>query len=49
MRYAYKYRLSPTPAVERELQRHIGICRQAYNHFLHELRDADEYLTRYEM
>ena len=49
MRYAYKYRLSPTPAVERELQRHIDICRQTYNHFLHELRGADGYLSRYEM
>ena len=49
MRYAYKYRLSPTPTVERELQRHIDICRQAYNHFLHELREADEYLSRHEM
>jgi putative transposase len=49
MRHAYKYRLSPTSAVKRELQRHIDICRQAYNHFLHELRGADGYLSRYEM
>ena len=49
MRYAYKYRLSPTPTVERELQRHIDVCRQAYNHFLHELREADGYLSQYEM
>ena len=49
MRYAYRYRLSPTPAIKRELQRHIDICRQAYNHFLHELREADGYLSQYEM
>ena len=49
MRYAYKYRLSPTSATERELQRHIDICRQAYNHFLHELREANDSLSRYQM
>ena len=49
MRHAYKYRLSPTFVVKRELQRHIDICRQAYNHFLHKLRGADGYLSRYEM
>jgi putative transposase len=49
MRYAYKYKLSPTPAVERELLRHIDICRQAYNHFLHEINESEDHLSRYEM
>jgi putative transposase len=49
MRYAYKYRLSPDSTVEEELDRHVDVCRQAYNHFLTELREADEYLSRYEM
>ena len=40
MRYNYKYRLSPNPAIERELERHVDICRQTYNHFLYELNHA---------
>jgi putative transposase len=37
------------PSVERELERHVDICRQVYNHFLHELRNSEEPLSRYQM
>jgi putative transposase len=49
MRYNYKYRLSPGSAVEEELERHVDICRQVYNHFLHKLHHAKEHLSRYKM
>jgi len=49
MRYTHKYRLLPDPAVEAELDRHVDICRQVYNHFLHELGETEEHLSRYQM
>ncbi|WP_199241344.1 helix-turn-helix domain-containing protein [Halorubrum sp. ASP121] len=32
MYYAYKYRLKPSDAHRKELDRHRDICRQLYNH-----------------
>ena len=34
MYYAYKYRLKPSDAHRKELDRHLDICRQLYNHAL---------------
>jgi len=45
MNYNYRYRINPNEAVESELERHIDTCRQLYNHYLHELRNTDEYLS----
>ncbi|MFB6164462.1 MAG: RNA-guided endonuclease InsQ/TnpB family protein [Haloarculaceae archaeon] len=45
MNYNYRYRIDPDEAVEAELERHLDICRQLYNHFLYELRNTDGYLS----
>ena len=35
MYYAYRYRLNPSNAHRKELERHRDICRQVYNHSLY--------------
>ena len=42
MQYNYKYRLTPSEAIRKELQRHIDVCRQLYNHCLYELNESDD-------
>jgi putative transposase len=49
MHYSYRYRIEPDEVVEAELERHIDICRQLYNHFLYELRNTAEYLSHIAM
>ena len=49
MLHTYRYRLSPSTTVELELERHVDICRQAYNHILYELNHSEEHLSRYQM
>jgi hypothetical protein len=42
MRKTFRYRLYPTPAQERRLERQLEECRWLYNHLLAERRDAWE-------
>lgn len=47
MNYNYKYRLDPPTAIAAELQRHVDICRQLYNHCLYTLNKSDNIPSRY--
>lgn len=49
MRYNYKYRISPSPAVEQKLEWHIDICRQLYNHLRRKVNRADDVPSRFRM
>ncbi|TYT61753.1 RNA-guided endonuclease InsQ/TnpB family protein [Natrialba swarupiae] len=42
MYYAYKYRLEPSDAQRKELDRHRDICRQLYNHTRYRLNEYRE-------
>ncbi|SEH53490.1 putative transposase [Halopenitus malekzadehii] len=42
MYYAYKYRLKPSDAHRKELDRHRDICRQLYNHTLYRLNEYQD-------
>jgi putative transposase len=46
---SYKYRLYPSEQDKEELEKHLDLCRQVYNHFLEELNEADEIPSKYEM
>jgi len=46
---SYKYRLYPSEQDEEELEKHLDLCRQVYNHFLEELNEAEEIPSRYEL
>lgn len=46
---SYKYRLYPSEEDKEELERHLDVCRQVYNHFLEELNEVDEIPSRYEL
>lgn len=46
---SYKYRLYPSEQDKEELERHLELCRQVYNHFLEELNEAEEIPSRYEL
>jgi putative transposase len=50
MQYNYKYRLTPDEAIRKELCHHIDVCRQLYNHCLHELNKSDDGIpARYDL
>lgn len=49
MNRSYKYRLYPSAQDKEELEKHLDLCRQVYNHFLEELNEADETPSKYEM
>ncbi|AXG09371.1 RNA-guided endonuclease InsQ/TnpB family protein [Haloplanus rubicundus] len=49
MHYNYKYRLTPSEALEEELLHHVDTCRQLYNHVHHLLNEADDIPARYEV
>jgi putative transposase len=42
VRRTHKYRLKPSDDTAEKLDRHRGICRQAYNHFLHRLNRVED-------
>jgi hypothetical protein len=46
MYYAYKYRLKPSEAHRKELDRHRDICRQLYNHALYRFDQIPDDLQR---
>jgi putative transposase len=46
---SHKYRLYPSEQDEKELEKHLELCRRVYNHFLEELNEADEIPSKYEM
>lgn len=46
---SYKYRLYPSEQDKEELDKHLDLCRQVYNHFLEELNEAEEIPSRYEL
>ncbi len=37
-----KFRLYPSKQQEEELEKHLELCRQVYNHFLEQLNESDE-------
>jgi len=49
MNRSYKYRLYPSEQDKEELEKHLDLCRQVYNHFLEELNEADGIPSRYEL
>lgn len=49
MNRSYKYRLYPSEQDKEELEKHLDLCRQVYNHFLEELNEAEEIPSRYEL
>lgn len=49
MKLSYKYRLYPSEQDKEELDKHLDLCRQVYNHFLEELNEAEEIPSRYEL
>jgi len=46
---SYKYRLYPSEQDKEELEKHLDLCRQVYNHFLEELNEAEEIPSRYKL
>jgi putative transposase len=46
---SYKFRLYPSEKDEDELEKHLEVCRQVYNHFLEKLNEADEIPSRYDL
>jgi len=48
MLLSQKYRLYPSKQQEAELEKHLELCRQVYNHFLEQLNEADEIPSEYE-
>lgn len=49
MNRSYKYRLYPSEQDKQELEKHLDLCRQVYNHFLEELNEAEDIPSRYEL
>ncbi|OKY77964.1 MAG: IS605 OrfB-like transposable element containing RNAse H-like and Zn finger domain [Candidatus Methanohalarchaeum thermophilum] len=49
MNRSYKYRLYPSEQDKEELEKHLDLCRQVYNHFLEELNETEEIPSRYEL
>lgn len=49
MNRSYKYRLYPSEQDKEELEKHLDLCRQVYNHFLEELNEAEEIPSRYKL
>jgi len=46
---SYKYRLYTSEENEKELEKHLEVCRNVYNHFLEELNKADNIPSQYDL